>query len=1275
MRNIKKAIIFSIGLVFLSLVSAGQHSLREFVWNDLQELYLNETIKTKVLTFEGSVTDEKTGLLPVYIERIPLKSQQVRLNAYIINPVFDTIPSSIISFLDDQDLIHEVLQIYTEIIFIDKKPYAEILFVPLQHNSISNSYEKLLSCELRYKIVPDESLGNRSDTQDFRWNSILSTGEWYRIATQETGIHIITYNDFISMGIDINNVDPRNIRLYCNGNGMLPESNAVERTDDLSENAITIVGENDGKFDSQDYVLFYGQGPTVWRFNNFSGLFEHQVNFYADYVYYFINTDLGPGKRINNDSTVTQEPTHIVSTFTDYAYHEIDNINILKTGKMWFGEEFKDQITFDYIFSFPNLDLSIPVSLRTNLAARSTQNSSFDFTVNNELILTANINSVNIGSTIYAWSITPDTVGFSPGIDNFSVNVKYNGTSNIAEGWMNYIQLNARRHLIMESGQLAFRDHRSMGNGNISEFHLSNSPANITIWDVTVRDEVKKINGSHLNNDYIFKITTNKLREFIAFDGSNFLPVTYIDNLDNQNLHSYSPVDFIIISHPDFIDQAERIGNIHQQVDGFSYIVVTPQQIYNEFSSGAQDISAIRDFCKMLYHRADSTNLPRYLLLFGDGSYDPKCRDIKNSNFIPTFQSMESLKHGYSFITEDFYGLYDDTEGNNAYGKTIDIGIGRFPVQTHEQAKSMVDKIEHYLSKTHKVMGDWRNMVCFIADDEDNNIHLRQAERLQAIVDTTYEDFNTDKIYLDAYTQVSTPKGDRYPDVNKAFTEVVEKGALIINYTGHGGETGLAHERILDNSMINSWRNIDNMPLFITATCEFSRFDEPGIVSAGEWVILNPEGASISLFTTTRLAWSDPNFKLNKIIYEYAFEKVDGEYPRLGDLVKISKTIMNTSQNIKNFVLLGDPALKLAYPKYNISTTSINSNDVSSTTDTIQSLEKVTVTGFIADDDGNMITDFNGYLLPTVFDKESRYYTIENDPSSQVASFYLRDKVLSQCKASVINGEFSFTFNMPKDIIPKYGEGKISFYAYDTINFLDAHGREEVIVGGTDPNAILDYIGPDILVYLDNINFVSGDFVEDSPTLMVYLYDEQGINYFANGIGHDVTACLDDDYRQTIELNTYFTPLLDNYKCGWIYYPFTNLSEGMHTLEIKAWDIHNNPSGKKITFFVNSMGALEVDQVINVPNPFSDRTKFVFNHNKPGVTFDVEINIFNITGQMIKTIKSRVLAIGQNIETIDWDGRDDSGSRLSLGIYPYRIKIWDDQGHYKEYSQKLVIGR
>ncbi|OFY87335.1 MAG: hypothetical protein A3F72_16790 [Bacteroidetes bacterium RIFCSPLOWO2_12_FULL_35_15] len=1146
-----------------------------------------------------------------------------------------------------------------------------------------------------------EKAGSRS-VHTYAPHSVLQSGNWYKIAINTDGIYKLSYSFLKSLGIDVDAINPQNIRIYGNGGGMLPELNSVQRPDDLVENAIYVQGESDTKFDASDYILLYGKGPQTWLYDtSFCTEFQHKINLYSDSAFYFITTDLGAGKRIQSQASSTLTPTHLVTSFNDYAFHENENVNFIKSGKQWFGEYFENIASYNFPFSFPNIDGSFASNVRVGIASRYqdlTGSNSANYSISAQSgSTTLSIPEVSGSSYDDYAKIASTCFSFNPSSSTVTVNITKQTTDAIA--WLDYIEVNVRRQLIMNGSQMNFRDLKTVGPGNIAEYHvISNSP--IEIWDISDLYTIKLQTVSNPSStDYQFALPADSLKQFVAFTGTAFLSPSISGTVVNQDLHALANKNFIIIAHPNFYDEALQLAAFHESNDTLSTIVVTPQQIYNEFSSGSQDISAIRDFIKMFYDRAVvSSELPKYVLLFGDGSYDNKTRfGLSNTNYIPTYQSVNSTVSTSSYVSDDFYGLLDDNEGVwNA--DALDIGIGRFPVKSKAEAQTAINKVFNYSktgfpssattsnSCTSQVsgspFGDWRNIVCFIADDEDGDLHISDANKLATLVDTTYDNINIDKIYLDSYQQVATPGGDRYPGVSEAINKRVEKGCLVLNYTGHGGEVGLAHERIVEVSQINTWDNKNNLPLFFTATCEFSRFDDPERTSAGEYVFLNPNGGGIALFTTVRLVFASPNFYLNKDFYKAAFVPVNGEMPALGDLFKFMKTQAGgNSVNSRNFTLLGDPALSLSYPKYNVSTDSIKYTDSTyslpitpMSLDTLKALSSRTISGFVRDMNGVILTNYNGVLYPTIYDKPQNITTLSNDGTtgSPPFTFGLQKNILYKGKVSVTNGSFKFSFIVPKDIAYQYGVGRISYYAEN--GSVDATGSyEKIIIGGSNDNAPIDVAGPEVNLFLNDNKFVFGGLTDESPDLYCVLKDANGINTVGNGIGHDILATIDADTDNSIVLNDYYQADLNSYKSGTIRYPFSDLNEGKHTLKIKAWDVYNNSSDAYTEFVVAKSAELALSHVLNYPNPFTSKTQFFFEQNQCCQVLNVEVQIFTVSGKLIKNISRFVQAEGYRSNPIEWDGRDDFGDKIGKGVYVYRIKVKTSEGSTAEKYEKLVI--
>jgi len=1159
--------------------------------------------------------------------------------------------------------------------------------------------EELTEYEITWQITNNNN--RLSSSIPFKNNSILANGTWYKIGLTKTGIYKMDRNFFSSMGVNVASLDPKKIRVYGNGGSAIPELNSAFRYDDLEENAIQVVGESDGVFDNTDYVLFYATDVSGWRKSDSGSAFKftRDRNYYSDTSFYFINVDLGNGKRVVTQTSSTLPANKSTASYDYYNYHELEAVNFIKSGRQFFGEYFDITNSYSFPFNDGSFVTGDTLIAQISVAGRGLTQTVFSISGNgvNGSIST---NGVNINSYLdpYADVQTATLSALNNNPASISLDITKQTPGNV--GWMDYLIVNARRNLVA-SKQFQFRDTRVSGAGNICNYNINNpSGLNLKIWNVTdpINPFIQDFSTS--GSSVSFSASADSIIEYAVAPSNDYYTPAFVGQVANQNLHALQQADYVIVTPPQFESYAQRLATLHQQEEGFSYVIASTEKIYNEFGSGKPEATAIRDFIRMLYVRnAGSGKQPRYVLLMGDGSYDNKNRSLlNNSNVIPTYQSPYSLSLLQSTATDDFYGLMDANEGVNAEGiGAMDIGIGRFTCKSASEINAVVNKIENYYRKDQSFsitsnevtncttsaespMGDWRNWLLFMGDDEDQATHMSQANSLAIQVQANYPLFNIDKIYLDAYQRFSTPGGHRYPDAEEDMNRRVRKGCLLFNYTGHGGEVGLTAERVLDVEMINSWDNFNKLPLFVTATCEFSRYDDPGRTSAGEFCLLNPKGGTIGLLTTCRLAFSSTNFVLNAVLFNYAFKKLpDGTQPSLGDIIRETKANLNQSIYYANFHLLGDPALKLAYPEQKVFTSKINTNTVSITSsDTLGALAKITVSGFVADTMGNKLNNFNGVVYPTVFDKEQDVSGLLNDPSSYESTpgnpfkFKLQKNILYRGKAEVKNGDFSFTFMVPKDISFAYGPGKITYYA--TNGTTDAGGYyKNVVVGGGSKNTLPDNEGPQVQLYLNDKNFVNGGTTNEEPVLYANLTDSSGINTLGTGIGHDISVVLDQNSTKPVILNDFYEAALNSYQSGRVRYPFDELSEGTHNLTFKVWDIQNNSNVVGIDFVVAKSAELALNHVLNYPNPFTSSTKFFFEHNQACNPLKVTVQVFTISGKLVKTIQRSVTCEGFRPEGIEWDGKDDYGDKLARGVYIYKIGILNTDNKKAEKTEKLVI--
>ncbi len=1245
------------------------------------------------LYFSGAVYADSMPEVPVLIHRTALEVPHFSYAYSVEDERVVSCSAREIAILEESGYNRPDFAIHADTETTRGKSFGRFHIVPVRKRE--GVYEKLASFQLKAVLKYDATLHSPS-VQQYPASSVLSDGNWFRVCLDKEGVYRLTHQDLEELGMNPSQVDKATIQIYGNGGGMLPESNAIPVHSDLLENAIWISGSNSGTFGTEDYILFYGQSPDRWVYDEDNDVFEKIIHLYSEETCYFVTYGQQEGKRITSRSSLAGTPTYAISDYYDYRHHERDLTNLIGSGKLWFGELFDVTLSREFEFSFPNIRQQHPVHISVYAAARSSLSSNFSIEAfgQSKNLLISSVNIANANGSFAKDNIAHLSV--LPQSDAFNVKLTYNRSASGSKGWLNYITVNARRNLLKTEDQMFFRNPAVTGTGNTARFQLSGMEAGNKIWDVSDPFHVVQQQFEPSGNNADFTVATDQLKEFVVFGATDFPKPRLAGTVPNQDLHASQVKDLIIIV-PDLLRQeAERLAAFRKDFDNLSVKIVSPQQIYNEFSSGVPDISAIRNYMKMYYDRAQETgDYPRYLLLFGNGTYDNKNNLGYGGNFIPTFQTQLSLSPASSYISDDFFGLLDDDEGFEADG-AIDVGIGRFPVRTKDEARFVVDKLLRYNERIEGLepgtdnpqfagvvsnYADWRNVISLIADDEDNNTHFTQAQGLAKYLSDEQPVYNVEKIYLDAYEQVTLAGGSRYPEVNKAINNRVNQGALLVNYIGHGGTLGLGHERILTFDDILSWGNFYNLPVFMTATCEFSSFDQPDAndLSAGVRIFLKPDGGAAALFTTTRLAYSSSNFSLNTAFVRNAFLPMGRrEMPRLGDLIRIAKVESSSNTNLKNFVLLGDPSMQMAYPKYKAVTTEVP--------DTMKALEKVTVKGEVHTPSGALAGNYNGVIYPTLYDKKSDFSTLGNDAGSSEAEFSMRNRILYRGKASVSNGKFEFTFVVPRDISYNTGEGKISYYFDGTDQVEDGKNNlqtreldgcgyyNDFIISGTSDEYTPDLQGPEITLYLNNTNFVSGDKTGPDPVLLAYLNDENGINTTGQ-IGHDIVAFLNDDSSNPFILNNYYQADLDSYQSGRVVFPFFNLEKGDYTLMMRAWDVDNNVSVKSIDFIVTSAPGIVLTGLLNYPNPFSDQTQFSIEHNKPATELRIVIEIFSLNGQLVKSLDESIYASGYNVPPIEWDGRDEGGALLQNGIYIFRALVSAEDGDQVEKTEKLMILR
>jgi hypothetical protein len=1288
MMKLKFCFLIVVSVVF-NLCYAQTNISIELVWSDKNaEIRLDSEIKYIIPNLESSSFD---GVSFEHITHLPQNnSSQTELT--ILS--YETSNTTKV----DNDFIKQFnLEVPNELQFnFNIKQQRENRFGAL---SIQPYIREGNTIKRVTKVVFQRSTSNIIPMKTghvFAANSVLApgSGEWFKIRVVSDGVYRISYDFLRSMGIDVDNINPQHINIYGNGFGRLPELNSEFRPDDLIKNAIFIQGEADGSFDSGDFILFYAGGPHRWEDRGATG-FSRVLNNYAEYSAYFININASePPKRIAPASLSTANPTQVVTTFDNFAIHERENVNLIKGGQRWYGELFDAELTQNFTINIPNIVTGTSGRVRAFMACNiGGGGTNFEVRHNNQVI----------GSTGFAqapaesWTrngFISQPGQFTPNSSNINLQVRFNRNNPADMAYLDFLEVNARSHLTMSGlNQLIFRDKNSVGQGEVAQFNITNFPSNGTVWEITERGIPRLVNGQISAGTFQFTANTDSLRTFISFANTGFLTPTFERRVSHQNLHGLAYADYLIVTHRDFLNEAQRLAALHQ-TQGTSSHVVTLEQIYNEFSGGTQDPTAIRWFAKMFYDRAnnDPNLMPKYLCLFGNGTYDPLDRIPNNTYFTPVYHTVNSESYIATIVSDDYFGFLDDHEEFSA-DDLLDIAVGRLIAMSGKHATDLVNKIEHYMKNgsqlftgsgsqcgvdgNNTTLGDWTLRYTTIADDGDNGYFITEdLEPAFNFVEANHPEMNPNKIYSDAFQQITTAGGQRFPDVNIAINQAVEAGNIMMCYVGHGSPRGAAQERIITINQINEWRNIDRLMLFVSATCEFARIDDPEFTSAGEWMALNPTGAAIALMTTTRAVWFSTNSITTNRFFRNVFLRDTDEKPRpFGDIITDTKnSILGGSNNKRAFMLLGDPALRIALPYEKAVIDSLNGVAISSVQlDTIRALSKVRFSGHLEDQFGNSLNGFNGILQPSVFDKPQLQSTLGQAPDSPVVEFLQQRNVLYRGRVTVTNGRFNFEFIIPRDIDFSFGPGKASLYAFNQQNESAGGYSRDFIIGGIDTTGLDDNVGPEITLFLNDDSFVNGGITNETPILIAQLFDESGINTVGTGIGHDITAILNDETANAKVLNQFYEADLDTYQSGVVRYQMQPLEPGLHTLTFKAWDVNNNSSEAKIEFNVQASENVALRHVLNYPNPFTTYTEFLFEHNQVCASLDVKIEIFTVTGRLIRTIIQDVKTQGFRVEGIPWDGRDEFGDQLAKGVYVYRLTVRNPDGESAQEMQKLYL--
>ncbi len=1099
-----------------------------------------------------------------------------------------------------------------------------------------------------------------ADSSRYASESVLNSGKWVKIQVAEDGIYKLTAADLKKMGFS--NLDK--VAVYGYGGWPLDEDFSTTYIDDVPEVAV---------WRSADYLLFYGKGPRKWEYSSSDKSFIHTNNPYSNYGYYFVSEKETTGRTMEKAASAAGA-TLQVTTFDDYVLHEEELVSVNSSGRELYGESFTSTLSRDFTISVPGITND---EGKATLSFISRGNGTITMNVDGNALISG---SVSVPSDEYevARELYRERAWMADKGETVKVNIGYSTTGH-KNVHLNYFRLQMKRQLKVYDNYTFFRS--LSARGNASRFVIQGADASTLVFDVTDGVNPQQMETSLNGTELSFSIPASaSLREFVVVKPSQIKAPVTVGEVANQNLHALPQQDMIIIAQPNFTTQAERLAEAHRTKDNLTVRVVTPESIYNEFSSGTPDATAYRRFMKMFYDRKTSeADAPKYLLLFGDGSFDNRkltsaWKSVDMSNMLLTYQTENSLS-SQSYVIDDYFGFLDDADNKKSLqNKKLCLGIGRFPIRTVEQATQMVDKVISYME--NKNTGSWKNNLCFMADDGSNTDgfmteHMEFADQLAGYVESEHPEFLVNKLYYDAYKKDMT--AGTYPDVRSGLQKLLKDGLLLFNYTGHGGTTALSDEKVLTQTDINQF-TYTHLPVWVTATCDFTRFDDLN-TSAGEDVFLNKSSGGIALFTTVRVAYSRPNFPINDNVIRNLFERNNGRRRTLGEVMQATKNTLSSVYKL-GFCLIGDPAVKMAYPEFGMKVTTVNGQSVDGNSISFKALEKITVEGEVLDASGQLVTDFTGIVNPTVKDSKVTVTCLKNSNKDDSPAFTFTDypNTIFIGNDSVRNGKFSFTFTVPKDISYSNLQGKMNLYAVDTESGNEAQGNfDNFIVGGTSDTAETDTIGPEIrALYLNDTTFVDGGQVNTTPYFVAELWDKSGVNITGSSVGHDMMLVIDESTVLSYNLNSYYELLPGEDGTGIVKFPIPALEPGKHTAEFWVWDILNNSTVRTFTFEVVEGLKPFLFDVIATPGIAREQVTFHLMHNRPESRMRVGIMVYDLAGrQLWKHEESGTSGLFENY-TVSWD-LTSGGARMRPGVYIYRAAISTDNSKDATKARKFII--
>ena len=1091
-------------------------------------------------------------------------------------------------------------------------------------------------------------------------NSVLANGSWAKIEVQETGMQFVSDATIRNLGFS----DPDKVNVYGYGGVVIPDN--LKSPDDLPElPSVRVPGG----------IVFFGKANVGWtRNSNGATTFSHQSHPYSDHAFYFLS-DVAPERRQaekGEELTATGTP---VTDYIERMVHEQDLSMAMNTGRLMLGEDFKSNSLRTFKFQLPG-NIGNAIVTTAFGCKTSAGTSSLVFTANGKQLEASTTDQMAFSaSKLIVTTKTVKEVN-NPG-SSLDLTIKFNGSGVVSTAALDYIEVEYPRSLTLNNGELYFY----IAPASKKEVKIGGATASTIVWDVTVPENPVEM-PARLEGNTLSFVSESGTREYVAFDPSKITrPAAAGNKVANQNIHAMEAPGMLVISPQEYISAANRLADLHKRTDGLEVLVLTPEEIYNEFSSGKPDVSAFRKLLKMWYDRAEARvgEYTSLCLIMSRPTYDNKMVTavVKNAGYprVPIWQSATGETPTTSYSTDDFIGMLKDVSGNFNIGTAeIHVAVGRMPVKSLSEANTAIDKLETYLLEPD--YGAWRNNIMIIADDQDNGVHLDQAESVvEGILSNEYGNrLLFEKLYLDSYEMVSTGIGNTYPQAHERLLNKWNEGVAFIDYIGHANPKSWGHEYLMTWTDINSMAN-KRLPYIYAATCEFLRWDDNETSGAEIWWLM-PSSGVIGMICPSREVLISANGVLNKSTSKYFSELDDNGLPLpTGEIMRRGKNDSNTGTNKLRYGLIGDPSMRLPWAINTVKVNEINGIDIS-TAESYPELKargSVSVSGHVEGQNGEKLTDFNGIAEITLFDGEKAITTNGNGAEGIQSVYNDRTTRLFVGRVKVQNGEWSTTFTMPSEIDNNYSPALLSLYAYDETGREANGSTDRLYAFGYDDNAPDDFEGPKFIeFYLDHPGFVSGNQVSPNPTLTAKFYDESGISVSEAGIGHNITLLLDgktffDDVAQ------YYVPDDTDTSAGSVTYTLKDLTQGDHKLSFTVWDNANNSTTATLDFSISALWKPSFQTLTTDVNPATSSVNFIIATDGSTSSMECEIEVFDIWGKRVWRDKAPNLSSAMARTTLGWNLCDFGGSRIPGGVYLYKATIKTDSGATVTKTKKLIV--